>query len=221
MHGSQYLSQAIGLGDITEKATGGKAGPMFVAGDPGPYEEMVYAPGGAYVFTAAQTRAMKGRGRYPHFAGGALPGMLGGMFPGKPMPMEDQAIWYSSSRTPFASSAQLPTGEVYTDYGFTDSRGSYATTRSTPAPTQTPTSSAASSAVVEAASAVSTVSEAASTIAQSGAETADATKQNTAMSSRQNESQLQELRGIRQDLNRILIVIPKAINDSYQKVVGS
>ena len=69
-----YTLQASGLWQKTTKALGGP-GTSFIAGEMGP--ELVVAPGGAYVYTAAQTAGMA-TASAPHFAGGGeFPGMGG------------------------------------------------------------------------------------------------------------------------------------------------
>jgi hypothetical protein len=77
---------------------------------------------------------------------------------------------------------------------------------------------AASSAT--AAASTSAVAKAAETISQSGTANVQATQQQTAITTQKNNEMIAEMRAVRLEISRILTVIPKAIQDSYQKVVG-
>lgn len=145
------------------------------------------------------------------------------------LPMIDQAIGNMTTKVPFASSAQLPTGQVYTDYGWTSGGTTHVIPRSTSSSTPTTssgggdTSSQATQAVVEAAAAtggaIQSVSQAAEQISASGKETTDATKNQTAVSRQGDTEIVTAINTLRDEMRRYYARLPKDLGSAQARSV--
>lgn len=204
---SAYQDQGTTPSDY---AKGGPTPPLFIAGDPGPFEEAIYAPGGAYVFTATQTKMLKSGQMslsIPKFAMGNLP-------------MEDQAIG-PGSLAPKKIPTYVPFSFIPPSVTTSQPASSQDSVATNAAVQQAVTISAviAGQAAVDVASMVAQpVAQSAETMANTGQQTVAATERNTNASIASSAALLSEMQQLRMEIKTVL---PRAISDAYAKVVGS
>lgn len=222
---------AYEVGARQQRAGGGAARGYFVAGDPGPHEELIYAPGGAYVYNASQTRAMKSSGRYPHYAIGNLPQVDQTLD-------QYQQVYSSILRTSGYQAAQryssywtAPTtamqdvlGISPVPIGLGSSSGITSPTASLPPSVTTAITQAVSaasqavSAVSASAGAVESVSDAAVQISDSSRQTTSAIHQGTQSAQRSSAELLGEVRALRNDIKRLITGQPRQWAQAAAKV---